>query len=81
MMAAGPLGDGVGHRRGIDQVVGPSQSTKTGRGAGAGDRSGAGDERVGRHDHLVARADAGGPQGQLQGLGAVGDADGVAGAR
>ena len=49
------------------------------RRAHGGDRLGGRDEAVGRHDDLVAGADAERPQGQLERAGAGGDADRVIG--
>ena len=46
------------------------------RGAHGADGLGGGDERVGRHDHLVAGADLERPQRERERLGARGDADG-----
>src|SRR5262245_53593723 len=48
--------------------------------AQAANRAGAGKEREGGHDHFVAWADLQGLEGQKQGVGAGGAADGIAGA-
>ena len=52
-------------------------STKTGVRAGVADRRDGRDEGEGHGDHLVARADAGGEQRQVQRAGAGVDGDGV----
>ena len=51
-----------------------------GVGAGVGDGVGGGGERERGDEHVVAGTDAGGVQGEVEGGGAAGQADGVAGA-
>ena len=55
-------------------------STNTGVGPAVADRVGGGDEGMADRDHLVARPDAQGEQGQVQRRRAAGDRAGVAGA-
>ncbi len=76
----GPRADGSGDGVGIEQQVVLLAVGKHDGRAGAHDGLGGGHERVGREDDLVAWPDAGGPEGQLDGVGAVADADGVVGA-
>ena len=66
---------------GVDQQVLVVDVDEDRHGADPRDRLGRGDERVGRQDHLAAGRDADGPQRELEGVGAVGDADAVRDAR
>jgi hypothetical protein len=76
---AGARGDGRGQDLGGDQE-GVRVDVDEGRnGADPDHRGGGSDERVGGHDHLVAGPDAERLQGELQGVGAVGDTDRMGG--
>ena len=73
----GALGDRRLDRVGVDQEVLVVDVDEDRHGADARRRLGRGDERVRRHDDLVARPDADGAVGELERVGAVGDADDV----
>jgi hypothetical protein len=79
-----PLVRGVSAARtvsGVTHIVSRATSQKTGRAPAGRDRLARGVERERRHDHVVTGPDAHGAQRDRQRVGAVGDADGVIGAR
>ena len=73
--------DGGSGRGGVDQAGSVEHVAQHGRRADVADRQRRGDERVRRHDHFIAGADAVGLEHQRQRGRARGDADAVPGLR
>ena len=78
--ASGAPGDPLFERLGIDHQVGGVDVDEDRRGAGQPDRRDRRDAGVRNRDHLVAGTDPEGQERQVQGGGAGGDGDAVAGA-
>ena len=72
---AAAFADGVTSARRIQREASPVDIGEHGNGARAFDGGDAGHGRMRNGDNFVARPDAAGAQGQLEGVGAVGDAD------